>query len=67
MNILLQFQELHYKFLDYYYVCNNYPQIKIDNERIIKENRDLLYKLDGVKLAKDEIYENYQLLILKKI
>ena len=46
-------------FLDFYNIYNDYYKLK-------KENEILKYKLDGVTLAKNEIYEKYQNLIIKK-
>jgi hypothetical protein len=46
-------------FLDFYNIYNDYYKLQ-------KENDDLKYKLEGTKLAKDEIYKKYQLLIISK-
>ena len=49
-------------FIDFY----NFYNIYNDYYRLQKENIDLKYKLDGVTLAKDEIYVKYQNLIIEK-
>ena len=46
-------------FIDFCNIYNNYY-------KLIKENNDLKYKLEGAKLAKDEIYKKYQSLIIDK-
>ena len=46
-------------FLEFYNIYNNYYILQ-------RENEDLKYKLDGVTLAKDEIYKKYQNLIINK-
>jgi|TARA_B110000971_G_C19891942_1_gene445765 hypothetical protein len=46
-------------FIDFCNIYNNYYKLE-------KENNDLKYKLEGAKLAKDEIYKKYQLLIIGK-
>ena len=46
-------------FLDFYDFYNDYQKLKT-------ENIDLKYKLDGVILAKNEIYHKYQDLIIHK-
>ena len=59
---------LFQSFLNFYnnnYINQNYISLKNENKKLIKENNNLKYKLDGVKLAKDEIYTKYQLLIIK--
>jgi len=52
-------------FYNNYYINQEYISLKNENKKLIKENNNLKYKLDGVKLAKDEIYTKYQLLIIK--
>jgi len=46
-------------FIDFCNIYNNYYKLE-------KENNDLKYKLEGTKLAKDEIYKKYQSLIIDK-
>ena len=46
-------------FIELYNIYNDYYILQ-------KENKDLKYKLDGVTLAKNEIYVKYQNLIIEK-
>ena len=46
-------------FIEFYNIYNVYYILQ-------KENEDLKYKLDGVTLAKNEIYLKYQNLIIEK-
>jgi len=46
-------------FIEFYNIYNDYYILQ-------KENEDLKYKLDGVTLAKNEIYLKYQNLIIEK-
>ena len=64
MYFLYQFRK---SVLDYYKIYDDYNILKLKNEKIIKENNDLLYKLEGVKLANKKIYKKYQLLILNNV
>jgi len=41
-------------------------ELEEQNKRYASQNKELQYKLDGVKLAKDEIYTKYINLILNK-
>ena len=49
-----------------YNLDQRHTLIDLNNKKLIKENNDLKYKLEGAKLAKDEIYQKYQLLIINK-
>ena len=54
-------------FLEFYNIYNDYyNDYYSDYYKLQRENEDLKYKLDGVTLAKDEIYEKYQNLIISK-
>ena len=63
---------MYFLFQPLFDIYNNYnldqrhALIDLNNKKLIKENNDLKYKLEGAKLAKDEIYQKYQLLIINK-
>lgn len=51
---------LLYSFYNYFNNHNN------ELQRLKKENQTLKYKLNGVLIAKNEIYKKYQNLIIQK-
>ena len=54
---------LLYSFHSFYEYFNNYNN---ELQKLKKENDILKYKLEGVLIAKNEIYEKYQNLIIQK-
>ena len=54
---------LLYHFQSFYEYFNNR---NIELKKLKKENNILKYKLEGVLIAKNEIYEKYQNLIIQK-
>ena len=54
---------LLYSFRSFYEYFDNR---NIELEKLKKENYILKYKLEGVLIAKNEIYEKYQSLIIRK-
>ena len=54
---------LLYNFQSFYDYFNNH---NIELQKLKKENDILKYKLEGVLIAKNEIYKKYQNLIIQK-
>ena len=54
---------LLYNFRSFYDYFNNH---NIELQKFKKENDILKYKLEGLLIAKNEIYEKYQNLIIQK-
>ena len=52
-------------FLQYYNLNEKIKNLEKENKKYMEQNSALKYKLDGVTLAKDEIYQKYQTLIIK--
>ena len=40
-------------------------ELEENNEKLLKENNDIKYKLDGIMSSQDEIYKKYTDLIIK--